>query len=98
MSEIDKSMRDLLEIIRFTEDLSAKIADVSEESALYGVLNAEFSKSPYGSSVMLLTDGNSKLRLAMVVVPGTGTRTVERIAGINLREYKVDLTKVRTLV
>jgi len=97
VSEIDKSMRDLLEIIRFTEDLSAKIADVSEESALYGVLNAEFSKSPYGSSVMLLTDGNSKLRLAMVVVPGTGTRTVERIAGINLREYKVDLTKSELL-
>ena len=93
MSEISKVTRDLLNIIRFTEDLSAKIADVSDEDTLYSVLNAEFSRSSYSASIMLLTDDGSRLRYAMAVLPGTGMETMERITGISLGGFRLDLTR-----
>jgi signal transduction histidine kinase len=93
MSEINEATRDLLDIIRFTESLSAKIADVSDEDALYGVLNAEFERSPYSSSIMLLTDDGSELRYAMIVLQGIGLETMERITGLTIRDFRVKLTR-----
>lgn len=93
MSEINKATRDLLDIIRFTESLSAKIADVSDEGALYSILHAEFEKSPYSSSIMLMTDDGSKLRYAVAVLQGIGLETIERITGLTIRDFRVDLTR-----
>jgi PAS domain S-box-containing protein len=95
MGEITKPMRDLLDIIRFTEGLSAKIADVSDEGALYSILDTEFKGSSYGSSILLLTSDGSKLRFALISLPGKGVEIAEKIAkemaGLNIKDYRLDL-------
>jgi PAS domain S-box-containing protein len=95
MGEITKPMRDLLDIIRFTESLSAKIADISDEDTLYSVLDTEFKRSPYSSSILLLTDDGSKLRFALASLPGKGLEAAEKIAGFSIKDYRVDVKKSR---
>ena len=95
MGEITKPMHDLLDIIRFTERLSAKIADISDEDTLYSVLDKELSSSPYFSSILMLTDSGSKLRFAFVSLHSKAVEAAERMTGFRLRDFRIDLRESR---
>jgi len=95
VTEITKPMHDLLDIIRFTERLSAKIADVSDEDTLYDILDKEFKNSPHLCSILLLTDDGSKLRFALASLEGRGIKAAERMTGLRLEDHRMDLRKSR---
>ena len=55
--QINEPLRDLMEIIHFTENVSAKIHGVLDEAEVYRTVKEEFAKSKrYNVSVFLLTD------------------------------------------
>ena len=58
--QMDKSLRDLIEIIHFTENVSVKIHGVLDEADIYRAVMEEFVKSKrYNVSIVLLTDDGS---------------------------------------
>jgi signal transduction histidine kinase len=60
----DKPLRDLIDIIHFTEDVSAKIHGVLDESRIYRTVREEFARSEeYNASILLFTDDGSQLNV-----------------------------------
>ena len=51
-----KEVRDLLEIIHFTERVSGKIKGALTEDAIFAIIKKEYALSPYGATILLLTD------------------------------------------
>ena len=64
MEPIDKPLHELLEIIHFTENVSAKIHGVLDEDEIYRIVKAECEQSPYAMSILLLSDDGSALKIA----------------------------------
>ncbi len=91
---MDKSLRDLIEIIHFTENVSAKIHGLLDEAEIYRTVKEEFAKSKrYTSSILLLTDDGSKLGIAETSMAPEELQAGEKTAGVRLRGYKIDLDK-----
>jgi PAS domain S-box-containing protein len=92
--EIDKHLRDLIEIIHFTEHVSAKIHGVLDEAAIYRNVAEEFARSgQYTASVLLLTDDGSHLRIAETSISGERLEAAEEAAELRLGGYRIDLNK-----
>ena len=93
---MDKTARDLIEIIHFTENVSAKIHGVLDKAEIYRTVKEEFAKSKrYTASILLLTDDGSKLRIAQTSVSPGELKAGEKAAGVRLKGYKIDLQKSR---
>lgn len=61
----DKPLRDLIDIIHFTEDVSAKIHGILEESRIYRTVTEEFVGSKlYNASILLLAGNDLQLKVA----------------------------------
>ncbi|MBC7264788.1 MAG: PAS domain S-box protein [Chloroflexi bacterium] len=92
---MNKQLRDLIEIIHFTESVSAKIHGLLDQEQVYQTVKDEFLKSQrYSMSIALLTDDPSKLRIAEVSFSPRRLRTLkglEKIIGITLQDYRIDL-------
>jgi len=92
--EMDKPLRDLLEIIQFTEKVSTKIHGLLDETEIYRTVNEEFANSKrYDAGIFLLTDEDSKLRVAETSESIRKFRAAEKAAGLRLKEFKIDLNK-----
>lgn len=92
--QMDKPMRDLIEMIHFTENVSAKIHGVLDEAEIYKIVNEEFAKSKqYNASILLLTDDGSKLKVAETSLTPEKLKAGEKVSGLLLKEYKIDLNK-----
>jgi len=92
--QMDKPLRDLIEIIHFTGDLSAKIHGLLDEAEIYRTVKEEFIESKkYTVTILSLTDDGSKLRIAMTSQPTGMLRAAERATGLRMKEYKIDLNK-----
>jgi len=93
--QVDRQLRDLIEIIHFAEDVSAKIHGLLDEAEIYRTVREEFTKSErYDASLFLLTDDGSKLRIAETsLMPGM-VNAGEKLTGLRLKEYRIDLSKV----
>ncbi len=90
----EKSLRDLIEIICFTENLSTKIHGVLNEAEIYRIVNEEFKKSKrFNSSILLLTDNGSKLRLVESTLPHGKLKMGEKLARVQMKEYEIDLNE-----
>ncbi len=91
---MDKQLSDLIGIIHFTENVSAKIHGMLDEAEIYRTVMEEFAKSKhYTASVMLLTDDGSKLRIAETSIAPKKLEAGEKAAGVRLKGYKIDLQK-----
>jgi PAS domain S-box-containing protein len=88
----DKLLCDLLDIIRFTDGVSAKLHRVLNEAKIYQVVKDEFAKSSlYTAGILLLTDDGVSLRLAETSVASSRLRVLERASGLQAKGYKVSL-------
>jgi len=91
---VDKPLRDLIEIIHFTENVSAKIHGLLDEAEIYRVIREEFAKSKqYSASILLLTDDGSKLRIAETTLSPERLTAGEKATGFRLEGFEIDLKR-----
>ncbi len=92
--QIDAQLRDLIEIIHFTENVSTKIHGVLDEAEVYRIVRDEFSRSKrYSASILLLTPDGSSLRIAEASIPPEKLNKAEKLAGLRLEGYRIILEK-----
>jgi len=90
----DEVLCDLIEIIQFVEKVSTKIHGMFDEAEIYRVVMEEFKKSRrYTASIVLLTDDGMKLRIAATSLSPEKLKVGERAAGLQVKEYTIDLNK-----
>ena len=91
---MDKPLRDLIEIIHFTESVSAKIHGLLDGAEIYRTVREELTQSKrYTASILLLTDDGSKLGIAETSIPPGKLKAGEKAGGVRLKGYKIDLNK-----
>ncbi len=92
--QMDKPMRDLIDIIHFTENVSTKIHGLLDEAEIYMTVKEEFAKSKrYGATIFLLTDDGSKLKVAETATYPGKVKAAEKAAGLRTKEHKFELNK-----
>jgi PAS domain S-box-containing protein len=90
--QVGKPLRDLIEIIRFTEKVSAKTHGVLDEAQIYEVIKGEFVRSKrYTASILLLTDDGLALRIAEMAIPPGKLKAVAKATGLVLGDCQIDL-------
>jgi PAS domain S-box-containing protein len=89
-----KVFSDLMEIINFTEKLSASIhGDFTQEEIIRIIIN-EFKKSTkYTGSILFLSDDGKKLRIAGTSSYTNNLKRAEKISGHKINSYKISLKK-----
>lgn len=92
-SEHSKSLEDLTEIIRLTEDVSTKLYGQLNHSQIFEKVAEEFSKSKsYDVIIAALTDCNEKLQFVTTsIAKGVISKAVE-ITGRPMDDYLFDLS------
>ena len=91
---MDKSLRDLIDIIQFTENIAAKIHGVHNEAEILKIVTQEFVHSrDYISGIFVVTDNGSTLNLAETSLPLEILNSIEKIVGMPVREFQIDLGK-----
>jgi PAS domain S-box-containing protein len=93
-TQMDKSLHDLIEIIHFTEHVSAKIHGILDENKIYKTVIEESTQSKkYTVSILLLTADGSQLSIAQAAIPSPKVRAAEKATGLQLKKYTIDLEK-----
>jgi PAS domain S-box-containing protein len=91
---MDKAFRDLIEIIHFTEKVSVKIHGVLDEADIYTAVAEEFARSKgHNVALMLMTNDESRLRIAGTSRTPRTLKKGEKASGLRLKEYKINLNK-----
>lgn len=91
---IDKSLRDLIEIIHFTEGVSARIHGVHEETRIFEDVAEAFARSDnYSAGILLMTEDRQALRVAATSLSAQALRKMEDISSMDLGEYRLDLDR-----
>jgi len=94
MKTDEEILQDLVEVIHFTENVSAKIHGVLDEAEVYRVVKGEFAKSGrYTMSILLLTNDGAKLRIAETSLSPEKWKAGEKATGFRLKEYEIDLNR-----
>jgi nitrogen fixation negative regulator NifL len=89
----DKLLTDMLDIIRFTEEVSAKLHRVADEAKIYQVVKDEFAQSDrYLAVILLLADEGESLRLAAISMPPSRLEVLEKASGLQAKEYRIKLS------
>ncbi len=92
--QTDKSLHDLVDIIHFTEKVSTKIHGLLDEVEIFRKVKEESAKSKkYVVTILLLTDDDSKLRIAESSMSSQRIKKAEKLTGLKLKEYAIDLNK-----
>jgi PAS domain S-box-containing protein len=87
-------LRDLIEIIHFTENVAAKMHGLLDEAEIYRVVKEEFAQSKqFSASIVLLTDDGSKLRITVHSVPPSRLKAGEKAARLRIKEFRISLNK-----
>jgi PAS domain S-box-containing protein len=90
----DKVLTDMLDIIRFTEEVSAKLHRVMDEARIYQVVKEEFAKSDrWTASILLLADDGASLRVVETSMPPSRLKVLEKASGLQAKEYRVKLSR-----
>ncbi len=94
MKTDNEILQDLIEVIHFTENVSAKIHGVLDEAEIYRVVKEGFAKSGrYTVSILLLAEDGSKLKIAETSLSLEKWNAGEKATGFRLKEYELDLNK-----
>jgi PAS domain S-box-containing protein len=89
-----KPLRDLIELIHFTENVSTRIHGLLDEAEIYGAFKDEFLRSKrYTATILLLTDDAAKLRIAESSIPARMLKAAEKATGLRLKGFQIDLSK-----
>jgi len=89
-----KVFSDLMEIINFTEKVSARLhGDFTEKEIIRIVLNEFENSNKYTGSVLLLSDDGKKLQIAGTSNNTGKLREAEKITGYKIKSYKISLEK-----
>ena len=91
----DKLTQELIEIMRFTEEMSAKLHNLDNEKSIFKAIENEFRKSgKYTSSIMLLHENGKELKIPMFskVVPAL-IGQLEKVTGLKLAQFKIKLKR-----
>jgi len=93
--QVDRQLRDLMEIIHFTEKVSAKIHGLLDEADIYRTVKEEFAKSKrYAAGIFLLTEDDSKLALAEFSLSPERLKAVEKATGLrSYKSFRIDLNR-----
>lgn len=92
----EKSFRDLIDIIHFTEQVAASIQSLSSESDIYKSVMIQFRKSKrYTASIVLLTEDGNHLRIMQTSLHPTSKliKNAEKTAHTRMNTYTIDLEK-----
>ncbi len=90
----DEGLHNLIEIIQFTEHVSAKLHGLVNEAEIYRTVREEFAQSQrYTASILLFTDDGSSLRIAEASLSPAKVKVGEKATGLRLKGYKIDLKK-----
>ncbi len=93
-NQTDRSLRDLIDIIHFTERVSTKIHGLLDEAQIYKTVREESAKSEkYTMSILLLTEDETKLRIIETTAPLKKMKAAEKATGLKLKTYDIDLKK-----
>lgn len=98
MEELEQkreTLRELIDIIHFTESVSAKVHGLTDESEIFRTIRDEFTKSKrYNASIFLLTDGGSKLRFVETSLSPERIMAGARATGLSrYKDSTFDLNK-----
>jgi len=95
---MDKTLRDLIYIIQFTENIAAKIHGVHDEAQVFKIVSKEFVNTKnYISGIFVVKDRGSALHLAETSLPTHVLNSIEKIVGMPVREFRIDLSKSSVL-
>lgn len=90
----EKLLHDLIQIIHFTEDVSAKIHGALDEAKIHRIIMEEFARlGRYTASILFLTEDGSALRIAGTSLTPRQLKIGEKVSGLRLKEYKIDLDR-----
>ncbi len=91
---IDEPMQELLDMIRFTEQVSAKLHGLPDEDAIYRTVCEEFGRSGrYSASIVRLTENGTRLEIVATSHPSKIIEKAEKLIGLTLHDYKLDLSR-----
>jgi len=95
---MDKALRDLIDIIQFTENIAAKIHGVHDEAEIFKIVTGEFVHTQdYISGIFVVTDNGSTLNLAETSLSPDILNTIETIVGMPVRDFRIDLNKSKVI-
>lgn len=90
----ENTIAELLELIHFTEYLSAKILAIRSEFLIYNTIVKDFKKTKrYSTTIVLLTEDGKKLRVVGNSLPSKVIPSGEKACGLRLNDYSFDLKK-----
>lgn len=90
---MNKQLRDLVEIIQFTEKVSAKIHGLLDEAKIFQIVKKEFAKSKKYTVSILLSSDNNLLRIRATSMSPNVIKTGEKLARFRLKDYEIDLNR-----
>lgn len=89
---ISKPLSDLIEIMQFTENVSTKIHGILDMDEIFRIVIDEFRKSKkYTCHILLLTDDGKSLKVADTTVSPLKIKAAERLVGIKLKNFTIQL-------
>jgi PAS domain S-box-containing protein len=92
--EKDKPLLDLVDTIHLTENISAKIHGLRDESVIFQTVSDEFAKSGrYLGTVLLLTEDGSYLKVLHSSLESPVLEAMEKAAGMSMEQYRIDISK-----
>ncbi|RLE36327.1 hypothetical protein DRJ24_00770 [Candidatus Acetothermia bacterium] len=90
----DRSVDELLKLIRFVERVSTKLHSLPSEDAIYQTVCDEFGRSGrYSASIVRLTEDGTKLEIAATSHPPKIVEKAEKLTGLTLPDHKLDLSR-----
>lgn len=94
MELINKPQQDLIEIMRFTENIYVKIRGIFDEQKIFSTVIEEFSKSKkYDATILLKNEDGIRLDIKDTSLAIKNLKKMERITGLKFSKYSVDLSK-----
>lgn len=92
----ERSVRELLEMIRLVERVSTKLHTVPSEGAVYRTVCEGVSRShAYSASIVRLTDDRAGLAIAATSHPPALIEKAEKLTGLSLSDYRLELARSR---
>ncbi len=92
--KMDRSLQELIDIIHFTENVSAKIHGLRTEEEIFHTVIQEFAGSKrYAATIMLLTEDGRALTVKESSVGRRVLHAMEKAAGLKLEGFRAELDK-----
>jgi len=90
----EKILQELIEVMHFTENVSARIHGLLDEGQIYRRVKEEFVNSKrYTVSILLLSPDGEKLRIAETSLAPEKQDAGEKVTGLRLKEYELILDR-----